>query len=94
MKTTLELPDDLMRAIKIRAASEDRKLKDLVAELLRQGLANDGPAPAAIRHRVEFPFFRGGHAARPEEEMTPERISELLLDEEARWALANDQRPL
>ncbi|MGE0057227.1 MAG: antitoxin, partial [Dehalococcoidia bacterium] len=39
MKTTLELPDDLMREIKVRAAREDRKLKDLVTELLRKGLA-------------------------------------------------------
>jgi plasmid stability protein len=28
MKTTLDLPDDIMRRVKIRAASEDRKLKD------------------------------------------------------------------
>ena len=39
MKTTLDLPDPLMRKIKIRAAGEGRKLKDLVAELLDLGLA-------------------------------------------------------
>ena len=39
MKTTLDLPDPLMRRIKIRAAGEDRKLKDLIAELLDLGLA-------------------------------------------------------
>jgi plasmid stability protein len=38
MKTTLELPDHLMREVKIRAAREGRKLKELVAELLRRGL--------------------------------------------------------
>jgi plasmid stability protein len=32
MKTTLDLPDPLMRKIKVRAAGEGRKLKDLVAE--------------------------------------------------------------
>jgi hypothetical protein len=28
MKTTLDLPDDLERAVKIRAVEENRKLKD------------------------------------------------------------------
>jgi plasmid stability protein len=39
MKTTLDLPDDLVRAVKLRALREGRKLKEAVAELLRQGLA-------------------------------------------------------
>lgn len=39
MKTTLELPDDLMRAVKLRAAATDRKLKDVVAEAIAFGLA-------------------------------------------------------
>jgi len=39
MKTTLDLPDDLMRAAKVRAAQENVKLKDLVADALREALA-------------------------------------------------------
>jgi len=39
MKTTLDLPDDLVRAVKLRASQEGRKLKDAFADLLRQGLA-------------------------------------------------------
>lgn len=46
MKTTLDLPDDLMRDVKIRAAQEQKKLKDTVAELLRRGMAA-GTAPAS-----------------------------------------------
>lgn len=38
MKTTLDLPDDLMTAVKIRAARENRKLKDIIAEALRRDL--------------------------------------------------------
>jgi hypothetical protein len=38
MKTTLELPDPLMRRVKIRAASEGRKLKEVVADLLIKGM--------------------------------------------------------
>lgn len=38
MKTTLDLPDALMREIKLRAEQEGRKLKDVVADLLAAGL--------------------------------------------------------
>ena len=44
MKTTLELPDKLMRAVKIRAAETDRKLKDVIAELIERGLKSGTPA--------------------------------------------------
>jgi hypothetical protein len=39
MKTTLELPDELMRAVKIRAVHEQKKLKDAIAEFIRKGMA-------------------------------------------------------
>lgn len=40
MKTTVELPDELMRSVKIQAARENRKLKDLLAEVIARGLAD------------------------------------------------------
>ena len=83
MKTTLELPDDLLREIKIRAARDNRRLKDVVADLLRRGLATEGAKKAG--HRVKLPLFQVPHAAKPGEELTPERISEVLLEEEASW---------
>lgn len=43
MKTTLDLPDHLMRRVKIRAASEGRKLKDVIAELLEKGIHTPSP---------------------------------------------------
>jgi hypothetical protein len=39
MKTTLEIPDDLMRRIKLRAVHRNQKLKDAVAQLLEAGIA-------------------------------------------------------
>ena len=39
MKTTLELPDELYRQAKTRAASQNCKIKDLVSEGLRGVLA-------------------------------------------------------
>lgn len=47
MKTTLELPDPLMRKVKIRAASEGLKLKDLIADLLQKGLTVTAPTNLA-----------------------------------------------
>ena len=48
MKTTLDLPDDLVRRIKVQAAQSDSKLKDLVAQLLEAGLrASRGDQAAA-----------------------------------------------
>ena len=45
MKTTLDLPDELIREVKLRAVVQRRTVKDLVAEFLRQGL---GMAPSAL----------------------------------------------
>ncbi|MGB6451566.1 MAG: hypothetical protein WBE92_12510 [Steroidobacteraceae bacterium] len=39
MKTTLELPDTLMRRVKLRAVRRNQKLKDAVAQLLELGMA-------------------------------------------------------
>ena len=38
MKTTFELPDELFRELKIRAAVQGRTVKELVAECIRRGL--------------------------------------------------------
>lgn len=38
MKTTVELPDPLMTEVKVLAAREQRKLGELMAELVRAGL--------------------------------------------------------
>jgi plasmid stability protein len=82
MKTTLELPDELMRKIKIRAVKENRKLKDAIADLLRRGLSERAAGPT-LRRRVELPLVKCAHAASPEEEMTPERVATVLLDQES-----------
>lgn len=84
MKTTLDLPDDLMRAIKVRAAQQDRKIKDVVAELLRRALSQaETGSTTATRRRVQLPLVQCGRAAGGQE-MTPERVAAALLDEEAR----------
>ena len=39
MKTTFDLPPELVRELKLRAVHEGRKLKDVAADLLKRGLA-------------------------------------------------------
>ena len=61
MKTTLELPDDVMRQVKIRAVHEGRKLKDLMAELIRRGLRSPKKAGRmAMRRPLPVSAARGG----------------------------------
>ena len=56
-RTTLELPDALMRQVKLRAVRRQQKLKDVVAQLLELGMAaapeSDGnrraPKPARLK---------------------------------------------
>jgi len=80
MKTTVDLPDELVRAVKLRAVHEGRRVKDVMADVIRKGL---GQRPAATGRLVRLPLVQCAHDARPAEEMTPERVAAVLLDEEA-----------
>ncbi len=83
MKTTLDLPADLMREVKIRAVEGNRKLKDAIADLLWGGLAREAMTPRKARRRVSLPLVRCAHRARHGEEITPERAAAILLGEES-----------
>jgi hypothetical protein len=62
MKTTLEIPDELMRRVKMRAAQRNQKLKDTVATLLEAGIAaasNDARLahpPKSVRLKARRPM--------------------------------------
>ena len=83
MRTTLDLPDELMRAVRIRAAEENLKLREAVAELLRLGLSAVSAERPTVRRRVRLPLVRCAHPARPGEEITPERAADILIEGEA-----------
>lgn len=81
MKTTIDLPADLVREVKLRAVHEGRKLKDVAAELLVRGLAAPGKA---AKPRIEIqangmPVIRCGKDA-PASRMTTEEL--LALEQE------------
>jgi plasmid stability protein len=59
MRTTLDLPDHLIAEIKIRAAKQQRKVKDIIAEVIEQGL-QCAPKKASERKEIEVkPIFNG-----------------------------------
>ncbi|NRA27789.1 MAG: antitoxin [Opitutales bacterium] len=49
MRTTIDLDPQLMRAVKIKAATEDRTLKDLLAELITIGLGSQSLGAQAVK---------------------------------------------
>ncbi len=70
MKTTLDLPDDLMRAVKIRAAERNIKLKQLVADALRAALAapvagGDDPVDPVQAFGRRLVFLSDGSVVNP-----------------------------
>jgi hypothetical protein len=92
MKTTLDLPDSLVKQVKLRALHDGRKLKDAVAALLRKGLKvamdtqPDAPAPVVTTDKkTGLPLIECKQAASSQEELTPERVAETLLAQELEW---------
>ncbi len=92
MKTTLELPDDLIKEVKLRAIHSGRKLKDEFAEIVRAGLmatsvrrSTSSPARILKDKETGFPVIECQHAASKEQEMTPQRVADILLNQEINW---------
>ena len=75
MKTTLDLPDDLMTEIKVLAAKTNRKMKDLIAESLRRDLGIGYPASGRSIRDLK-PVSLGEEIVSPEEEN--DRMEEML----------------
>ena len=85
MRTTIDLPDDLLRQAKIHAVRRGATLRDLVAAGLRAELARAEslpqalPALPAIRVPADAPVLRMTPA-----DMADEAHAEEALDDEAR----------
>jgi plasmid stability protein len=84
VKTTLDLPDDLMREMKIRAASQGRKLKDVLAETIRLGLFPETPReetkPTITSHPALGHLLVTGRPNAPASAMTIEELLQLEQD--------------
>jgi len=95
MKTTLDLPDDLMREVKIRAATQGRKIKDLIAEAIRDSFASpakrlEETPPLVISRTPEgFPYIKaipGSKKPAATEEEIQRLIEQSLLEEDLQRA--------
>src|SRR5688500_2814293 len=87
MKTTVELPDKLLRQIKLRAVINGQKLKETIADLLRRGLEATSVSTAAASRPVikthpqtGFPYVECPDDA-PAQHMTTAEI--LAIEQQA-----------
>ncbi len=80
MKTTLDLPEDLVREMKFRAVREGRKLREVAEEVFRRGMAVPSPVPGT-RHRVKLPIIPAAVGARPFD-LGGDRLLELEMEAE------------
>ena len=61
MRTTIDLPADVMRAAKVRAAQRGETLKELFTRAITSEVAGDAPARAT--GAVSFPLIRSRRRA-------------------------------
>ena len=101
MRTTIDLPDELFRQVKARAALKGMKLKEYVTEALRDSLYRHEPASEVreTRTRLEtrgslvlsddciFPLVEG-ETTEEMRAINEEKIEQILEDEEVEDALS------
>jgi hypothetical protein len=81
MRTTLDLPDELLKRAKIAAIERGVTLRDLIGSALVKDLAAE-PAPAPVSQRVRLPIFP---SARPGSlNLTNADIARAEADEDLR----------
>lgn len=57
MRTTLELPDDLFRKVKAKAAMEGATMKEMLTRFVESGLARPTPLPTHLATRSRLPVI-------------------------------------
>jgi hypothetical protein len=81
MRTTLDLPDPLMREVKARAALEGVKLKDYFAKIVQAALQRPVGVPATTG-RSPVPVFHRANA-KPIASMSNAQLNALMDAEDA-----------
>ena len=95
MRTTIDIPDELFRQVKSRAAIQGVKLKEFFTQALHDSLFRHEPAsevrePAnqydedilVLREDCVFPFIQG-ETSDEMRSITDERLARILEDEDA-----------
>jgi len=81
MRTTLDIPDALLKRAKIAAVERGVTLRDLVGTALAREVDRSASEPP-VERRVQFPIF--GSSRPGALRMTPERFARFEAEEEAR----------
>ncbi len=83
MRTSIELPDELFRQVKAKAALDGVKMKDLIAHYIEQGLEQDfARKGVAVRRRSPLPVARPA-TGRTLPELSNQEIQRLLDAEDS-----------
>lgn len=75
MRTTIDLPDDLVRAARVRAAASDESLKELFTRALTKELDR-----AARKQRRKLPVIGSSRPGRSS--ITPAELEQVLSDDD------------
>ena len=78
VKMSFDLPADLVQRLTIKAVERGVELDTLVTEACVMLLDKPVKPKKARRRKSPLPIFKGGHPAKPGEEVTPEKIAEIL----------------
>ncbi|MFT3991509.1 MAG: hypothetical protein QM680_08860 [Luteolibacter sp.] len=82
MRTTIDLPDPIFRAVKTRAAQEGLKLKDLVTSYIEAGLKGTSDVPPVTRKRSPLPIFKKSTGT-PNRALSNQELYAILDEEDA-----------
>lgn len=80
MRTTVDLPDELLRALKVQAAKRGETLKDVLTRAVAREVATGRNEP----RRVELPLL--AVEAEPNVVVTADDIAEAIADDDTRYA--------
>lgn len=87
MRTTLDLPDSLLRELKTRAAQNGQSLKSLLNELIQRALRMPATADLAQQATPALPVLKRlqdlqGNASKPGPTQSNEQLEDQALQED------------
>jgi hypothetical protein len=99
MKTMVEIPESLFVVITKRAEESGQDFTSTLSDILRRGIEQTSIAEEQLAtpilttdSRTGFQVIEGGHPPLPGQELTPEKIAEILHEQEVAWHHAASRR--